>query len=92
LDFAKAFATLVHALLLELLPTYGFDDGINRWIKSFLSVPQGSVICPLLFNLFINRLPRLIQSKSKLYADDTKLMGSASNDATTKSGVLSRLI
>jgi hypothetical protein len=101
LDFAKAFDTLVHALLLELLPTYGFDDGINRWIKSFLSdrrqrvvlgefvsdwaevtsgVPQGSVIGPLLFNLFINRLPRRIQSKSKLYADDTKLMGPASND------------
>jgi hypothetical protein len=36
LDFAKAFDTLVHALLLELLPSYGFDDGINKWIRSFL--------------------------------------------------------
>ncbi|KAK2702799.1 hypothetical protein QYM36_018609 [Artemia franciscana] len=36
-------------------------------------IPQGSVIGPLLFNLFANNLPDNITSDIALYADDTKL-------------------
>ena len=36
-------------------------------------VPQGSVLGPVLFLLFVNEIPGLVQSKVKMFADDMKI-------------------
>ena len=36
-------------------------------------VPQGSLIAPLLFNMFINNLPDSLNCQCNMYADDIKI-------------------
>ena len=49
--------------------------GVSDWVDVYSRVPQGSVLGPLLFNLFINDLAKLLRNNPKLFADDTKLIG-----------------
>ena len=42
-------------------------------------IPQGSVLGPLLFSLYINHLPLFIKALCELFADDTTIHSSHSN-------------
>lgn len=72
LDFSKVLDTVYHSILLEKLAAYGLDRCTVCWMKNWLdgqaqghsecssvqlvASHQGSVLAPVLVNVFINNL------------------------------------
>ena len=45
---------------------------MSKWYPVDSGIPQGSVLGPLLFILYVNDIPDLVSSKVKMFADDIK--------------------
>lgn len=51
-----------------------------EWIEVLSGVPQGSVLGPLLFLIYVNELPKIVNSSIKMFADDTKIWKKIQNN------------
>ena len=51
----------------------GLRGAFSNLLEVLSGVPQGSVLGPLLFLLFVNELPLWIVNNMKMFADDTKM-------------------
>ena len=52
----------------------------SEWAIILSGIPQGSVLGPLLFLLYINDLPSVVQSHIKIFVDDTKLFSAIKDE------------
>ena len=61
------------------------DGEISNWKSVLSGVPQGSVLDPILFLIYINDLEDDISSKVLKFADDTKVFRKVTNDTDKQS-------
>ena len=54
------------------------DGELSSWRQVESGIPQGSVLGPLCFLVYVNDIPREINSPMKMFADDTKIYGEVS--------------
>ena len=58
---------------------------LSDWIQVTSGIPQGSVLGPILFVIFVNDMPDVLKNCCKLFADDAKLYRPILSDADIQS-------
>jgi hypothetical protein len=72
-DIDNTILRWIEAFLKDRKQRVVIGDKFSDWEQVSSGVPQGSVLGPVLFVIFINDLPSRVKSFFKLYADGSKL-------------------
>ena len=65
--------TLIKSFLSNRFQRVVLNGQTSNWKEVLAGVPQGSILGPLFFLIFINDIPEGIQSNIKIFADDTSI-------------------
>ena len=63
----------IQAFLSDREQCVKIEQEYSDWIRVKSGIPQGSVLGPILFVLFINDMPDVVESLIELFADDAKI-------------------
>ena len=80
--------TLIKSFLSNRFQRVVLNGQTSNWKEVLAGVPQGSILGPLFFLIFINDIPEGIQSNIKIFADDTSIF-SVLKDNERDSAILS---
>ena len=79
--FGDVVIDWIRAFLINRKQRVVIGSSASDWKEVVSGVPQGSVLGPLLFLIFINDMPGLVHHFCKLFADDTKLIAIFKNSS-----------
>ena len=65
---------LLKSFLSNIFQRVALNGQCSSWSSVLAGVPQGSILGPLLFLIYVNDLPENLQSAVKLFADDISLL------------------
>lgn len=72
--FSNDAVQLIHSYLVDRYQAVYCNDGLSTFLPISSGVPQGSVLGPILFSLYVNDLPNILKyCRIHLYADDVQL-------------------
>ena len=79
---------LFNSFLSERFQRVVLNGQASEWRKVLAGVPQGSILGPLLFLIFINDISANLECNVKIFADDTSLFSSVTdpNESSAKFG------
>ena len=65
--------SIIESFLSERKQRVIIDGKFSEWVNVQAGVPQGSLLGPLLFLVFINDLVEIVVSNIRIFADDTSI-------------------
>ena len=72
--FSRSALQFIHSFLVDRKQRVKVNGSFSTWTKTILGVPQGSVLGPLLFNIYLNDLFMFLEETEVCnYADDTTI-------------------
>lgn len=86
-NFSSKFISLINSYLLSRSQSVRIDQYNSTPLLLSTGVPQGSILGPILFSLYINELPSLCKNCDTLmYADDTVILayGKSAEEVASK--------
>ena len=70
----------IQAFLADRKQRVVVNSCLSTWLKVLSCIPQGSVLGPILFVIFIDELPNMIRSTAHIFGHDTKVYRKSSSD------------
>ena len=92
LGFNGKLLSWLEQFLLDRAMRVQVNGNFSDWFKVLSGVPQGSVLGPLLFIIYVQDLPLWVKNSIMLFADDTKLWTKTGRHVAARSTEAGRVV